>query len=636
MPGKALRSLMLDSSAMRRACLVRLVVLLAASLALTAPPGALAASQWLERYERGLALEDAGRWEEALAELGQAALAEPRPRKLVSTVGSPSLLDYDPHFHMARCLVELGRYRQAGTQLAISARSNVTPREDIEAMRRRIEAGARGGGRPHPPPPKPQLPTSQTAQLGVSTEPVGARILVDGQVRGTSPLGPLVVTAGEHTVRVEAPGYTPNERTVTLRAGEPFHLDLTLAALPSMPTQPPGPEPTATLAAGPSPRPTSAPPTATPNELSPVATEPGTVPGATAPGALTGPPPVAQAQTPEPRVTSPVDPTRPTGRGSLVAAGSVAAALVVLVVLGVLVLRRRSAPASTPTGATRIHEVPTLQSAQTPTQIGEFEVLDTLGRGGMATTHRARRLRDGSEIAIKIPHDSCLADETFVARFVREGKLGEQLHHPGIVRILQVGEHAGRPFLAMELVQGHTLKAEIREQGALPVRRAFEIARDIAEALDYAHAKGVVHRDLKPDNIMLPPGGALKVMDFGIARVEGHSGLTTTNLFLGTPLYAAPEMVEPKSVDSRIDLYALGIILFEMLQGTVPFYADSPYRVLEMHLREPLPTRDQLRHPVPENVWAVVEKLCQKDREQRYQTAERLLVDLNRLLSETS
>ncbi len=303
------------------------------------------------------------------------------------------------------------------------------------------------------------------------------------------------------------------------------------------------------------------------------------------------------------------------------------------VVALLLVFRRRPRMPVEMTASTRIQDVPTMHAEPTPTQLGEFELIGTLGRGGMATTHRARRLRDGCEVAVKIPHDSCLVDDTFVARFLREGSLGEQLHHPGIVRILDVGEHSGRPFLAMELVAGHTLKQEIRDMGPLEVRRALEIARDIAEALDYAHAKGVIHRDLKPDNVMLQPSGTLKVMDFGIARVAGHAGLTNTNLFLGTPLYAAPEMVDPKHVDHRIDLYALGIILFEMLQGTVPFYADSPYRVLEMHLREPLPARHQLKRPIAEAVWAVVERLCAKDREERYRSAQALLVELNRLLN---
>jgi serine/threonine-protein kinase len=176
----------------------------------------------------------------------------------------------------------------------------------------------------------------------------------------------------------------------------------------------------------------------------------------------------------------------------------------------------------------------------------------------------------------------------------------------------------------------------MRQHGPLPLRRSLEIARDIAEALDYAHVKGVIHRDLKPENVMILPDGTLKVMDFGIARLSDQPGLTSSNLFLGTPLYAAPEMVDPKSIDHRVDLYALGIVLYEMLEGVVPFTADSPYRVLEMHMRTPLPALEALPHPVPARVWAVVQRLCEKDPAARYPSAEALLVELNRLLQNFS
>jgi serine/threonine-protein kinase len=254
----------------------------------------------------------------------------------------------------------------------------------------------------------------------------------------------------------------------------------------------------------------------------------------------------------------------------------------------------------------------------------------------MATTYRARRGSDGQTVALKVPHEGCLSDQTFVTRFLREGKLGEQLHHPRIVRIFAAGEDKGRPFLAMEVVEGRTLKQEIRDHAPFALKQALEITRDIAEALDYAHAKGVVHRDLKPENVMILPDGTVKVMDFGIARLADQPGLTTSNIFLGTPLYAAPEMVDPKSVDHRADLYALGIILYEMLEGGVPFTADSPFRVLEMHMRQPLPTREQLAYPVPAAVWATIQRLCEKDPAARYPKAESLLVELNHLLQNFS
>ena len=329
----------------------------------------------------------------------------------------------------------------------------------------------------------------------------------------------------------------------------------------------------------------------------------------------------------------------PEGRPRLLA-GVLLLAVATAAGIGLRALRRRrgknpAPPAATPAGDTFEQQQPTIL-VETGAKLGQFSLQSVLGRGGMATTYRARRGSDGQTVALKVPHEGCLSDQTFVTRFLREGNLGEQLHHPRIVRIFAAGEDKGRPFLAMEMVEGRTLKQEIRERAPLPLKQALEITRDIAEALDYAHAKGVVHRDLKPENVMLLPDGTIKVMDFGIARLADQPGLTTSNIFLGTPLYAAPEMVDPKSVDHRVDLYALGIILYEMLEGGVPFTADSPFRVIEMHMRQPLPAPEQLAHPVPAPVWAIILRLCEKGPAARYQSAETLLVEMNRLLQNFS
>jgi serine/threonine-protein kinase len=383
------------------------------------------------------------------------------------------------------------------------------------------------------------------------------------------------------------------------------------------------------------PSPTSSPParTAAPHAgTAPVpASSAGGLATPTPPGELVvgAAPPVEP--TPEPAPTTGFTPIEvPATRSpSLLVGPAVAIGVALLILLWALARRRRER--REPTAPTRLEALPTTP-VEGPGRLGRYQVVSPLGRGGMATTYQARRLRDGATVALKVPHEFCLDDATFVARFLREGRLGEQLHHPGIVRILEAGEEGGRPFIAMELLAGRTLKHELRERGRFSVRRSLELTRAVAEALDYAHAKGVVHRDLKPDNIMVLPDGSLKVMDFGIARKAGGEGLTSTHLFIGTPLYAAPEMVDPKHIDHRVDLYALGIILYEMLEGDVPFSADSPYRVLEMHQRAPLPRREELRHPVPPPVWAVVERLCEKDRERRYPTAEALLVEISRLL----
>jgi serine/threonine protein kinase len=263
--------------------------------------------------------------------------------------------------------------------------------------------------------------------------------------------------------------------------------------------------------------------------------------------------------------------------------------------------------------------------------VGGYEIFEELGRGGMGTTYRACRLSDQRSVALKVPHQT--GDPTYRERFFREGKLGERLHHPGIVRILEIGEDDGVDFLAMELLAGSTLRQTLDDQpDGLPVDRVINIAHDIAEALDYAHTKGVVHRDLKPENVMVLPGGQVKVMDFGVARIQGQPGLTTSQFFFGSPVYSAPELVEPKSIDHRVDLYSLGIMLFEMLAGQPPFVHESIFRVVEMHQKTPLPVRSSLQPDVPAELWAIVVRLCAKAPDARPATAQALLADLKLLL----
>jgi hypothetical protein len=573
-------------------------VLLFAALLLAAQ--SLHAQPWHERYTRGLALEEEGKWALAFLEFEAAAVSKPIPMKRAFVPGGTFIVDYDPHYHMALCLVELNRPRLAMQQLRKSANARVTPRDKLRALDDRIK-GMREGR----PVASPAAPAAD-GRLLVRSDPPRATIFVDEIPRGTSPVGPLTLPAGPHAVRAEKAGFRTVEEHVAVAPGDTTNVVVALVTAGA---------PAAVKPASGAPLRASTPVAA--------AASPTTAP--------TGVPAAAVSRAPSSPSATTTGTPRGRTRGGVIVGVS---ALILLAIAGVfwaLSIRRRprrSSSTAAPSGAFDEAETKVEKGAT----LGGYELQGVLGRGGMATTFRGRRARDGHTAAIKVPHDSCLADTTFVARFLREGALGEQLHHPRIVRVLGSGEDNGRPYLAMELVAGRTLKEELRAVGPLPLRRALEIARDIAEALDYAHAKGVVHRDLKPENVMILADGTVKVMDFGIARLADQSGLTTTDIFLGTPLYAAPEMVDPKRVDQRADLYALGIILYEMLEGTVPFTADSPYRVIEMHQHAPLPSREALARQVPPQAWSVVSRLCEKSPEARYPSAQSLLVELNRLL----
>jgi len=242
------------------------------------------------------------------------------------------------------------------------------------------------------------------------------------------------------------------------------------------------------------------------------------------------------------------------------------------------------------------------------------------------------RVSDGKPVALKIPHEQLLHDPSFRSRFLREGHLGTQLHHPNIVRVLEAGEEAERPFIAMELVEGRTLRDLIAATGDLPLDRALDITRQVAEALDYAHAKGVTHRDLKPENLMVDRSGVVRVMDFGLARLSDAPGLTASSVFLGTPAYAAPEAISGVPADHRQDLYALGLVLFELLQGRAPHAGSSPLEQLRAHLDGRFPTRDELERPVPEPVWELLSDLVARDPDDRPASAQQVLVRLRDLI----
>lgn len=262
-------------------------------------------------------------------------------------------------------------------------------------------------------------------------------------------------------------------------------------------------------------------------------------------------------------------------------------------------------------------------------RVGQYTVVDPLGRGAMAWTYRAST-PDGRLVALKVPHRRCLTDPTFVVRFLQEGALGARLHHPAIVRVLEAGEDEGRLFIAMELVAGRTLASVLANRAPLPLPAALGVAREVAAALAHAHTKGVIHRDLKPENVMLASDGSTRVLDFGIARIAGERGLTTAGTFIGSPRYAAPEAAT-RPVDARADLYALGIMLFEMLEGRPPFDDPSPLRLLLLHVRQPLPPPETLPVPLPGEVWRLLARLCAKDPAARPADAATVQAELDRL-----
>ncbi|WP_305788539.1 Stk1 family PASTA domain-containing Ser/Thr kinase [Symbioplanes lichenis] len=271
---------------------------------------------------------------------------------------------------------------------------------------------------------------------------------------------------------------------------------------------------------------------------------------------------------------------------------------------------------------------------------GRYQVGELLGYGGMAEVHRGRDLRLGRDVAIKMLRSDLARDATFQERFRREAQNSAALNHPAIVAVYDTGEETSdagerQPFIVMEFVSGHTLKDELAAQQRIPTRRALEIIADICAALEFSHRHGIIHRDIKPGNVMITANGQVKVMDFGIARAlaSGATTMTQTSAVIGTAQYLSPEQARGESVDARSDVYAAGCVLFELLVGHPPFVGDSPVSVAYQHVRETPRAPSDINHEVPPEVDAIVLKALAKNPLNRYQSAQEMRADALRAVA---
>ncbi len=268
-----------------------------------------------------------------------------------------------------------------------------------------------------------------------------------------------------------------------------------------------------------------------------------------------------------------------------------------------------------------------------PERIGRYEILEMLGRGGQAVVYRAYDPTMQREVALKVLTTSAAVDEKARQRFEREAHTIAALEHPNIVPVYDFGAYDDGLYIVMRLMKGGTL-ADRLARGPLNPAEALEVVRPVAAALDAAHKRGIVHRDIKPGNILFDEYGTAYLSDFGIARLGNATASLTGSLILGTPYYMSPEQIQGKvPLDGRSDVYALGALLFQMLTGHVPYEGETPAQALVKHLQAPIPRLADYRPALPEAYQAVIDRAMAKDREARYPTAGALAADLEAAVS---
>jgi serine/threonine-protein kinase len=280
---------------------------------------------------------------------------------------------------------------------------------------------------------------------------------------------------------------------------------------------------------------------------------------------------------------------------------------------------------------TQTIEAPREELTTGSTFAGRYQIIEELGKGGMGKVYKAVDTRINEKIALKLIKPEISSDKKTLERFGNELKLARKITHKNVGKMFDINEEQGTHYITMEYVSGQDLKGFIRQSGQMGIGTAISIAKQICEGLSEAHKVGVVHRDLKPNNIMIDREGEVRIMDFGIARSLKEKGITGAGVMIGTPEYMSPEQAEAKEVDQRADIYSLGVILYEMVTGRVPFEGDTALSIAMKHKGESPKDPKEYNAQIPDDLSRLVLKCLEKDRDKRYQSAGELFSELNNI-----